>query len=136
MLGLTTLRRGYSHACSTPILQLPGYVSLPLLIAAVFSTGGSLYAQEYNYRFQLEGIQDPASAKMITDVLRPVFNHPETPFAVFPRFNDETDTFVFRSDIVVTREQLDAALEGNGTSTTAFSAAAADLSGNSQKEER
>lgn len=94
------------------------------------------FSQEYNYRFKLEGITNPADAKMITDVLRPVFNSPETPFAVFPQFYDVSDVFFFRSDVKVTREQLDEALSGNGITTTEFTVTNGSMTGTSNTEKQ
>lgn len=106
---------------------------LPLATVALLGSQNA-YSQDFNYRFKLEGITTPADAKMITDVLRPVFNHPETPFAVFPQFYDATDVFYFQSTVEVTREELDQVLSGNGTVTAEFSVTNGSMSGTHQTE--
>jgi len=77
--------------------------------------------QRYHYRFELAGITDGAGAKVVTDILRPVFNNTEAPYAVFPDFNDELDMFDFFSDMLVTREQLEIALAPHNIMVTSFS---------------
>lgn len=93
---------------------------LSLCLSGFFLCCSAVYAQNYSYKFAVEGIADPAGAKMITDVLRPVFNHPETPFAVFPAFDDVADLFVFSSDLAVTREVLENALMPQGLGVLSF----------------
>lgn len=106
---------------------------LPLATVALLGSQ-SVYSQDYTYRFKLEGVTTPADAKMITDALRTVFNHPETPFAVFPKFYDETDVFFFQSNLAITREELDQALSGNGTVTAEFSVTNGSTTGTNQTE--
>jgi hypothetical protein len=77
--------------------------------------------QSVHYRFRLQGITDPAGAKMVTDILRPVFNTPEDQDAVFPNFNDELDQFDFFSPVIVSEDQLVAVLAPHGILLTAFS---------------
>jgi len=81
------------------------------------------FAQQQNlhYRFRLQGITDPAGAKMVTDILRPVFNTTEDPDAVFPNFNDELDQFDFFSPVTVSEDQLEAVLAPHGLLLIAFS---------------
>lgn len=90
------------------------------LATGILLVSQNAYAQDYTYRFKLEGITTPADAKMITDALRPVFNHPETPFAVFPQFYDASDVFYLKSDVEVTREKLDEVLSGEGITCAEF----------------
>ena len=71
-------------------------------------------AQNFHYRFTIEGITDPSGAKTVTDELRRLFNHPESPFKVFPLFEDTADEFVFQSDVKVSREALQQALLQKG----------------------
>jgi hypothetical protein len=95
-------------------------VALALLFTLF--AGPSLFAQQrYHYRFELQGITDGPGAKVVTDFLRPVFNNTESPYAVFPDFNDELDIFDFFSDIPVTREQLEIALAPHNIMVTSFS---------------
>lgn len=81
----------------------------------------TVYGQEYRYQFQLKNVTDLAEAKMVTDVLRPVFNSEEVPFKVFPTFNDVTDQFDFVSKIAVSKEELEAVLTTNGLELLGFS---------------
>lgn len=106
------------------------------LAAGILLISQSAFAQDYTYRFKLEGITNPADAKMITDVLRPVFNHTETPFAVFPQFYDASDIFFFKSDVEVTREKLNEALSGNGISSTEFTVTNGSMTGTTNTEKQ
>lgn len=99
---------------------------LILFVSGFFFCFSGLHAQNYSYKFAVEGISDPAGAKMITDVLRPVFNHPETPYTVFPAFDDVSDMFVFSSDLAVTREELAVFLTPDGLVILSFQMIAAD----------
>lgn len=90
-----------------------------LLLTGISS--GTFAQQNVHYRFRLQGVTDPAGAKMVTDILRPVFNTTEDPFAIFPTFNDELDLFDFFSPIVVSEGQLEAALAPHGILLIAFS---------------
>lgn len=98
-----------------------------LVLILVFLSGlaGSasvVYGQQrYHYRFELQGITDDAGAKTVTDFLRPLFNETESPFAVFPDFNDELDLFDFFADKLVTREQLESTVIPHGIMVTSFS---------------
>jgi len=85
-----------------------------IVITAFLTLGPVLFGQDFHYRFQLQDVNDPASAKLVTDILRPVFNTDDVPFAVFPAFNDASDLFDFHASLVVTREQLEAALAPHG----------------------
>lgn len=106
------------------------------LAAGILLVSQNTRAQDYTYRFKLEGITTPADAKMITDALRPVFNHPETPFAVFPQFYDATDVFYFKSDVGVTREKLDEALSGDGITCTEFTVTNGSMTGTINTEKQ
>ena len=77
----------------------------------VMLAGGQAFGQTYHYRFTVNGITDPASAKELTDVLRSEFNAEDAPFKYFPDFSDAEDAFDFRSDKLVQREQLEALLD-------------------------
>jgi hypothetical protein len=89
---------------------------------AVIGSGSVLYGQQRNhYRFQLQGVTDAAEAKMVTDILRPVFNTETEPYAVFPAFDDQYDRFDFMADLFVTREQLETVLTAHGIVLTDFS---------------
>jgi hypothetical protein len=93
-----------------------------LFLSGSASWSSSVYGQQrYHYRFELQGITDDAGAKTVTDFLRPLFNETESPFAVFPDFNDELDFFDFFSDKLVTREQLESAVIPHGIMVTSFS---------------
>jgi hypothetical protein len=94
--------------------------TLLLLFFAGFS-GSAIYGQNTHYRFQLQDVNDLASAKMVTDVLRPVFNTQESPFEVFPAFNDASNHFDFYASLTVTQEQLEAVLNANGIALLFFS---------------
>jgi hypothetical protein len=88
----------------------------------VIGSASVLYGQQRNhYRFQLQGVTDNAGAKMVTDILRPVFNTEAEPYAVFPAFNDQHDRFDFLADLFVTREQLETVLTAHGIVLTEFS---------------
>jgi hypothetical protein len=104
-------------------LLLPIHQALILvLFTTVIGFGSALYGQQRNhYRFQLQGVTDAAEAKMVTDILRPVFNTEAEPYAVFPAFNDQYDRFDFLADLFVTREQLEAVLTAQGIVLTEFS---------------
>lgn len=79
------------------------------------------YGQEsIHYKFQLADVSDVASAKMVTDVLRPIFNTPEEPFNVYPTFKDETDQFDFYSPIEVSKIYLAALLYDAGIELVSF----------------
>lgn len=98
-------------------------LSRTLLIVILFSCLSSVvFAQQTtHYRFRLQGITDPAGAKMVTDILRPVFNTPEDEFAVVLNFNDELDLFDFFAPVVVSEAQLEAVLAPHGILLIAFS---------------
>jgi hypothetical protein len=106
------------------IFRFPERSLRSLLLIALFVTGVSFAAsaqQNVHYRFRLQGVTDPAGAKMVTDILRPVFNTPEDQDAVFPNFNDELDQFDFFSPVIVSEDQLEAVLAPHGILLTAFS---------------
>jgi len=99
------------------------FYRIPVLVAffMLFLTSESAaYGQEYRYQFRLKTVTDFAEAKMVTDVLRPVFNTEAVPFKVFPTFNDANDQFDFVSEIAVSKEQLEAVLVANGLELTDF----------------
>jgi len=93
-----------------------------LVVLFVFSlmTETGAYGQSLHYQFQLKNVSDLAEAKMVTDVLRPVFNSEEVPFRFFPTFNDGADQFDFVSEIAVTKEELEAVLVANGLELIGF----------------
>ncbi|HLP57078.1 MAG TPA: hypothetical protein VK151_18710 [Fluviicola sp.] len=97
-------------------------MAIPIaLFTLFFLAGASAYGQEYRYQFQLKSVTDLAEAKMVTDVLRPVFNTEAAPFKVFPTFNDAVDQFDFVSEIAVSKEELEAVLAANGIELLSFS---------------
>lgn len=101
--------------------KITGRISLPIaLFLLFFLSDSSVYGQEYRYQFQLKSVTDLADAKMVTDVLRPVFNTEAVPFKVFPTFNDATDQFDFVSEIAVSKEELEAVLTANGLELLGF----------------
>lgn len=106
-----------------PTLQLIfQQVILFVTFMTVMGCSSALFGQQRNhYRFQLQGVTDVGGAKMVTDILRPVFNTTEEPYAVFPSFNDQLDLFDFVGDLLVTKEQLDAALAPHGLVLINFS---------------
>lgn len=81
----------------------------------------TVFGQEYRYQFRLKNVTDLAEAKMVTDILRPVFNTEEAPFTVFPTFNDLTDQFDFVAETVISKEELEAVLITNGLELQNFS---------------
>ncbi len=106
---------------SNAFKKITGRISLPIaLFLLFFLSDSSVYGQEYRYQFQLKSVTDLADAKMVTDVLRPVFNTEAVPFKVFPAFNDATDQFDFVSEIAVSKEELEAVLTSNGLELLGF----------------
>ncbi len=72
------------------------------------------FAQEYNYTFQVEAVDDIASAKEMTDYIRPLFNSVEKPFGYFPWYNATSKSFVFKSAILVSEAELKNTLQTQG----------------------
>ena len=64
-------------------------------------------AQQYTYQFQIEGVEDLASAKDVTDQLRFMFNTTENAYQYFPYFNEGNHTFTVSSNLAYTQEALD-----------------------------
>lgn len=96
-------------------------IAVLIVLFTFISTSESVaFGQELRYQFQLKNVSDLADAKMVTDILRPVFNTEEVPFRVFPSFNDATDQFDFVAEIAVTKEQLEAVLIANGLELIGF----------------
>jgi hypothetical protein len=96
-------------------------IAVLIVLFTFISTSESVaFGQELRYQFQLKNVSDLADAKMVTDILRPVFNTEEVPFRVFPTFNDVTDQFDFVAEIAVTKEQLEAVLIANGLELMGF----------------
>ncbi len=93
---------------------------LIVLFTVIFTSESVAFGQELRYQFQLKNVSDLADAKMVTDILRPVFNTEEVPFRFFPTFNDVADQFDFVSEIAVTKEQLEAVLVANGLELIGF----------------
>lgn len=102
-----------------------------LLALTLLGFASCSYGQSYHYQFRLAGVTDLASAKQVTDVLRPVFNTEAAPFAVFPAFNDATDLFDFSSGLLVTQEHLTTVLTPKGLVLSDFSSKGPDQSSNS-----
>lgn len=97
-------------------------IAVLIVLFTFISTSESVaFGQELRYQFQLKNVSDLSDAKMVTDILRPVFNTEDVPFRVFPTFNDVTDQFDFVSEIAVTKEQLEAVLIANGLELMGFS---------------
>jgi len=86
----------------------------------LFQASTSFGQESIHYKFQLADVNDFASAKMVTDVLRPIFNTAEAPFNVYPTFKDETDYFDFFSPIEVTKIYLAALLSDAGIELISF----------------
>jgi hypothetical protein len=86
-----------------------------LLALFLVANGSILYSQQERvYRFTLQDIADSPSAKDVTDIIRPVFNTPEAPFAAFPWFDVGKGQFDFTCQLEVTREELETALAAYG----------------------
>lgn len=91
-------------------------------LAGYLCSGSLLFAQQqYHYLFQIQGVTDDAGAKMVTDMLRPVFNTPEDPYAIFPDFNEQLGQFDFFGTVLVSEEQLQTALNPQGMLISSFS---------------
>jgi hypothetical protein len=108
----TLFSTGFRRTCLHP-------VKFPLRSAAILAfltwSGSALYGQEsFHYQFSLQGVTDPAAAKEVTDIVRPVFNTDTDPFVTFPWFTDEKDQFDFTCSLAVTREELESALLAQG----------------------
>lgn len=85
-----------------------------LLLAFITCSRETVFGQSYHYQFTLEGVNDPGSAKQVTDPIRLVFNTGENPWKVYPAFNDETDMFDFYADIDVDKTLLEEVLIKEG----------------------
>lgn len=86
-----------------------------VLIALFFVACPVLYGQQERiYRFKLQGITDGPSAKDVTDIIRPVFNTPEAPFAAFPWFDAARGEFAFTCQLAVSRQELETVLAAHG----------------------
>jgi hypothetical protein len=111
--------------CSVPessvFKKITKRIMLLIVLFTLFLSSESVaFGQEFRYQFQLKDVSDLADAKMVTDVLRPVFNTVEVPFRFFPTFIDGVDQFDFVSEIAVTKEELEAVLVANGLALIGF----------------
>lgn len=87
----------------------------------------STFSQEFeqnHYQFQLKNVSDFAEAKVVTDILRPIFNTEDAPYAVFPTFVDSEDRFDFYSTVLVTKTELINRLGVQGIELLTFSSSA------------
>ncbi|MGV3631512.1 MAG: hypothetical protein ACO1O6_09900 [Bacteroidota bacterium] len=68
------------------------------------------YGQEQDppkkYDLKIEDITSKPEAKMVTDILRAYINPADNPFAYFPTFQDDKDSFVFHSDREINEEEI------------------------------
>lgn len=82
------------------------------IVVSVLTLSSKCIAQDLNvYTFQVEGVDNIASAKEMTDYIRPLFNTPDRPFDYFPAFNGTTKQFEFKSKVAVTEDELRNVLE-------------------------
>lgn len=110
-------------------------LTVSLAVTSLFSVEG--YAQEQTslatikYRFTVQDVNDAASAKEMTDYIRPLFNSEEKPFEYFPWFNVVNSQFEFESSVRVSESELYSVLDHYGLvllSFTSVSNAAANVS--------
>ena len=114
----TLFSTGFRRTCLHPV-KLPRRSTA--ILAFLTLSGSALYGQDsFHYQFGLQGVTDPAAAKEVTDVIRPVFNTDTDPFVTFPWFADEKDQFDFTCSLAVTREELESVLSVHGIVVTSF----------------
>ncbi len=65
------------------------------------------FSQDFTYKIKINNVYDLATAKSITDPIR-------FKFKTFPLFNDSTNTFVFNSNIDVSKNELTTILNNYG----------------------
>jgi len=75
----------------------------------------NINAQESSsYTLKLNNVSNHQEAKEITDVIRSIINDGKEPFKNYPHFNDDTDTFEFKSSEILSREIFEEKLGQKG----------------------
>lgn len=87
--------------------RIQNVISRILIIGSFILVTSTSLAQQYTYQFQLEGVEDLATAKEVTDQLRYMFNSTENAYQYYPNFNEGNHTFTVSSNIAYTQEALD-----------------------------
>jgi len=77
-------------------------------------------AQKYHYAFKIDGVDNIATAKEVTDPVRIAFNPGTNPFLVYPAFNEENQLFDFFADVLLSREDLEAVIRQEGIILLSF----------------
>lgn len=104
-------------------------LSITLQLGAIPLFSSPSYAQEQastnsvKYQFAVQDVNDAASAKEMTDYIRPIFNTEDEPFGYFPWYNSTTRQFEFQSSVHVSETQLADVLQQYGLVLVSFSAA-------------
>lgn len=118
-------------------LLLCFYLIVPLAIFPLLPVQS--YAQEQvndnlvKYKFTVQDVNNAASAKEMTDYIRPLFNSEEKPFEFFPWFNAVNSQFEFESSIRVSESELYTVLDHYGLVLISFSSVL-NASANSTKQ--
>ncbi len=113
------------------------YLISPLAVITAFPAVS--YAQEHvnadlvKYQFSVQDVNDAASAKEMTDYIRPLFNTEEKRFEYFPWFNTTSGQFEFVSSVHVSETQLSGVLDHFGLVLLSFSSVA-NAESNSSKQ--
>lgn len=108
-------------------------ILLLILVVSAFNTARSQVIQSnpitnsaessdetklFQYIFAISDIVDGGSAKEITDILRPIFNNPETPFQYYPTF--ENGIFNFTSSKNIGQKELESNMLKIGHTVISF----------------
>lgn len=83
------------------------YLKRIILIGSFILVTSATLAQQYTYQFKIEGVEDLATAKEVTDQLRYMFNSSENAYQYYPNFNEGNHTFTVSSNVAYTQEALD-----------------------------
>lgn len=83
-------------------------IAFTLMTNLAFSTG-----EKYEYEIAIENVSDYPSAKMVTDLLRETFE-------ASPSFDDDSDTFVIKTDAEIGELSLITILENNSYTLTKY----------------
>lgn len=100
--------------------RIQNIVKKLILIGSFILVTSISLAQNYTYQFKIEGVEDLASAKEVTDQLRSLFNSTENAYQYYPNFNEGNQTFTISSHVAYTQEALDLMLRSENLILQSF----------------